>query len=198
MIALTGKDWPKLQWSVLLLVVLAGAGAATVTLSGRALDSAEKAHQQARAAGNAARDKVARAAEEAVILREKIAIYRTLQSRGIIGQEHRLDWIEKIRKIKEARKLIELNYELGPQQFIKMEIVAPSGNTFDIMASPMKLQMSLLHENDLLGLLADLRGGIQGYIRTDHCDRASRRERSPDSVRAHGLFRPVVAGRKAE
>lgn len=169
-ITLTKKDWPKLQWGVALFVVLVAASAAIVTLSGKKLKDDNNAHQQAQAASNAAHSKVARAAEEAVMLREKIVLYQALQSRGIIGQEHRLDWIEKIRKIKEARKLIELDYELGPQQLIKPDVVAPSGNAFDIMASPMKLQMSLLHENDLLGLLSDLRSGIQGYIRVNHCD----------------------------
>lgn len=170
MITLTKKDWPKLQWGVVLFIVLAAAGAAIVTLSGKAVNDANKANQQAKAARDTARSKVARAAEEASTLREKIVVYQALQSRGIIGQEHRLDWIEKIRKIKEARKLLDMNYELGPQQLIKADVVAPSGNAFDIMASPMKLQMSLLHEDDLLGLLSDLRSGIQGYIRVNHCD----------------------------
>ena len=170
MITFTRKDWPKLQWGVVLFIVLAAAGAAIVALSGKALIDANKANQQAKTVSNEARSKVARAAEEALTLREKIAVYVALQSRGIIGQEHRLDWIEKIRKIKEARKLLDLNYELGPQQVIKADVVTPGGNAFDIMASPMKLQMSLLHEDDLLGLLSDLRSGIQGYIRVNRCD----------------------------
>ncbi|WP_220636108.1 hypothetical protein [Georgfuchsia toluolica] len=154
----------------MLFIVLAAAGAAIAALSGKAVNDANKANQQAKTAKDTARSKVARAAEEASTLREKIVVYQALQSRGIIGQEHRLDWIEKIRKIKEAHKLLDLNYELGPQQPIKADVVAPSGNAFDIMASPMKLQMALLHEDDLLGLLSDLRNGIQGYIRVNHCD----------------------------
>lgn len=170
MITLTKKDWPNLQWSVVLFVMLAVAGAAIVALSSKAFSAASTANQQAKAARDTAHGKSLRADEEALRLREKIALYMALQSLGIIGQEHRLEWIEKIRKVKEARKLINLSYELGPQQLVKADVVAPSGNAFDIMSSPMKLQMSLLHEFDLLGLLSDLRSGIQGYLRVSRCD----------------------------
>lgn len=163
---LTKKDWPKLQWGIVLFVMLATAGACLAIFSNKVFNAASSAQQQARQTRDLARGKAAHVNEEAAILREKIAIYQTLQSHGIIGQEHRLDWIENIRKIREARKLLNLNYELGPQQVIE----AGTGNAFDIMASPMKLQMSLLHEDDLLGLLSDLRSSVKGYLRVTHCD----------------------------
>ena len=46
----------------------------------------------------------------------------------------------------------------------------------------MKLRMELLHENDLLNFLADLRAEVQGYIRVSGCDLA----RSPTAVPNHG------------
>lgn len=170
MLTLTTKDLPRLQWSILLFIALAAAGAAIASLSHRTLNDASKSHQQAKSIRDNMQGKVARANEEATLLREKITVYQALQSRGVIGQEHRLDWIEKIRSIRKARRLLDLNYELGPQQLIQADVVNPSGNDFDIVASPMELQMSLLHENDLLGLLSDLRNGIKGYLRVNHCD----------------------------
>ncbi|MFY9329382.1 MAG: hypothetical protein WAO76_15405 [Georgfuchsia sp.] len=170
MITLTKKDWQKLQLSIVLLVLLTAVGIAIAFYSEKTFDDATKLQLRALGAKNAAHGKLARVNEEAEVLRDKITTYQTLQSQGIIGQEHRLDWIEKIRTIKEARKLINLNYELGPQKPIDADVVKSSGNAFDIMASPMKLQMSLLHEDDLLGLLSDLRNSIEGYIRVNHCD----------------------------
>lgn len=170
MFTLTKKDWPKLQWGIVLFVMLSAAGASIAIFSNKLFNDASNTQQQARQARDLARGKAARVNEEAALLREKIAIYLTLQTRGIIGQEHRLDWIENIRKIREARKLLDLNYELGPQQTIEADAGNPGDNAFDIMASPMKLQMSLLHEDDLLGLLSDLRSSVQGYIRVTHCD----------------------------
>ena len=167
---LSKKDWSLLQWSIALFVALAIAGVVIVSISTKALNDANKANQQAKQASNTAHGKAARADQEAEELREKIAVYQTLESRGIIGQEHRLDWIEKIGKIKTARKLIDVDYELGPQKLLDSKVVAPSLNGFDIMASPMKLKMGLLHENDLLDFLADLRREIQAYIRVSSCD----------------------------
>ncbi len=167
---LNKKDWSRLQWSVVLFVVLSVAGAVIAGISVKSFDEAVKANQQSKRERDAAHGKAARASEEAQELREKIAIYRTLEARGIIGQEYRLDWIEKIRKIKKERKLIDVAYELGPQQRIASEVVAPNLNGFEIMSSPMQLQIAMLHENDLLDFLADLRAGIKGYIRIRECE----------------------------
>ncbi len=167
---LNKKDWSRLQWSVVLFVVLSVAGAVIAGISVKGFDEAVKANQQSKRERDAAHGKAARASEEAQELREKIAIYRTLEARGIIGQEHRLDWIEKIRKIKKERKLIDVAYELGPQQRIASEVVASNLNGFEIMSSPMQLQIAMLHENDLLDFLADLRAGIKGYIRIRECE----------------------------
>ena len=149
---------------------LAAAGATIVVISTKALNDSTKANQQARQASIAAHGKAARTDQEAEELREKIAVYQTLEASGIIGQEHRLDWIEKIGKIRKARKLIDLTYEIGPQKLLDAKVVPPNLNGFDIMSSPMKLQMSLLHENDLLDFLADLRKETQAYLRVRSCD----------------------------
>ena len=167
---LSKKDWKRLQWSIALFVILAGAGAAIVSISTQAMHMADKTNKIAKQDKDAAHGKATRAKEEAHELSEKIAIYQALQDRGIVGQEHRLEWIEQIRSIKKRRKLVDVNYELEPQKLLDAKVVSPSVNGFDILSSPMKLKMALLHENDLLDFLADLRSGIQGYIRVGGCD----------------------------
>lgn len=170
MLTLKKKDWARLRWSIVLLLAMTVAGIVIVSMANEALNNAAKANQQATVARNSARSKAAMANQEAQELREKIVVYRTLEARGIIGEEHRLDWIEKIGKIKKARKLIDVTYELAPQKRLDATVVQARGNGFDIMASPMTLQMALLHENDLLDFLSDLRADIQGYIRIRQCD----------------------------
>ena len=168
------KDWKLLQWSIVLFVALAVAGAGVVAIATKSFNDAVKTNQQAKQASIAARSRASRAREDAQHLSEQIGTYEKMQTSGVIGQEHRLDWIEKIRKIKQTRKLIDVSYELGPQQLLDAkagnQATAPISNGIDFMSSPMKLQMALLHENDLLDFLADLRAGIQGYIRVTKCD----------------------------
>lgn len=180
MITLRKNDWGRLQWSIALFVALSAAGTVIATIATKALDDAVKANRQALAAKQDAQGKVARARDEEQELREKIGVYQTLVARGIIGQEHRLDWIEKIRKIKQARKLIDVRYEIAPQKPIDSEVAPSALNGFDILSSPMKLDMLLLHENDLLDFLADLRGGVQGYVRVKKCDVARATGTAPE------------------
>ena len=171
------NDWQRLQWSIVLFVALALTGAGIVAIATKSFNEAVKTNQNSKQASDAARSKASRAREDAQHLSEQIGTYEQMQKRGIIGQEHRLDWIEKIRKIKQERKLIDVNYELEPQQLLDAKadhqaaaVAAPNSNGLDFMSSPMKLQMALLHENDLLDFLADLRAGVQGYIRVSKCD----------------------------
>ena len=182
MITLGKKDWQKLQWSIALFVVLSAIGAALVTLSIRDMNAADKANKAAQAEKTDARNKVARAHDEERELREKIGVYQAMLERGVIGPEHRLDWIERIRKIKQARKLIDVRYEIGPQQPIKDDVVPSSLSRFDVMASPMKLDLLLLHENDLLDFISDLRDNVQGYLRVSKCDMS----RASAAVADHG------------
>ena len=186
---LTKNDWKRLQWSIAMLVTLLLAGGAIVTLSAHALSEASKTNKQAQSDKMTAHGKAERADQEAEELREKIAVFQTLNARGVIGQEHRLDWIEKISKVKKARKLLEVGYELDPQQKLDAKVVSPTLNGFDIMSSSMKLKMAMLHENDLLNFLEDLRTQIQGYIRVESCGLA----RLPASPGNHGPAAQIQA-----
>ena len=44
------------------------------------------------------------------------------------------------------------------------------GTHYELMSSAMKLQMRLLHEEDLLNFLADLRDSVSAYLRIRRCD----------------------------
>ena len=104
-------------------------------------------------------------AEEAEI-KQKSALYSNLRARGIIGEEQRLAWVELIKEIKESRKLLDMQYEFSPQQ--ALELPALSG--FSFKSSPMKLQMKLLHEGDLLNFISDLRKHAKAYVRVRSCN----------------------------
>jgi len=93
--------------------------------------------------------------EEERDIRENLVHYRDLVKRGIVGPERRLDWIDAITGIKNARRLFEIRYAIEPQRPLDYPGVATKGNA-GFMVSRMKLDMLLLHEEDLLGFLADL------------------------------------------
>ena len=74
--------------------------------------------------------------------------------------------VEQIRKIKTTRKLLDVLYELEPQQVLD----GTNASGFVFMVNNMRLQMQLLHEDDLLVFLADLRDGMRAYTSVKSCN----------------------------
>lgn len=158
-----------LRGSLLLVFLALVLGSSAITLSLDYEKNALADHQRIKSEQQELARKLARVQSEKKELREIIARYQALVARGIIGQENRGEWVEKIREIRQARKLLDIQYELSPQHIIDNSIVHAQGPGFDVMTSPMKLQMQLLHEDDLLDLLADLQEETQAFVRPSQC-----------------------------
>lgn len=113
------------------------------------------------------RNSLARVREDEMEIRERIHRYQQLVAHERTQPEHRIDWVETIRRIKEKRRLISLDYEIAPQR--PLDPHQPPADSFRYMVSPMKLDMHLLHENDLLGLLSDLKSQVQAIVSVRQC-----------------------------
>jgi len=155
-----------IRWNLLLFLLLALLGAAAVYASRNMYAVAQKSNKQALDKRNEIQAKLANARNEEQELREKFFRYENILARGYIGIERRLDWVEQIRKVKTTRRLLEVQYELAPQQVLD----GKNASGYDFMVSNMKLQMPLLHEEDLLNFLADLRNNFRAYIRLNSCN----------------------------
>jgi hypothetical protein len=104
-------------------------------------------------------------------IRNRIARYQQMRERRVIGLEERLDWVEQMTRIRNNRRLIDVQYELSPQKSID-DNALPGGavaGSHEIMASSMRLRMQLLHENDLLGFLDDLRRSVNAHLLVREC-----------------------------
>jgi hypothetical protein len=189
MAAFGKDDFRRIRLSLAAALVLIAAGAAIAFASIR-LEQAEK---QQRAAAQAKRSEIqgrlARARDEELEIKRKIARYNQLAARGILGEERRLDWVERIREIKNARKLFDIQYEIAPQQRIDSAILPGASADYDFLSSTMQMRMKLLHEEDLLGFLADLRATVPAYIRLRRCDV----ERLPKAAAGTGGVPPQLA-----
>lgn len=157
----------SLRWSLILLLLASLATAATVFGVLQLNMKTEQIHKQALARQTETRGRLARANDDEREIRAKIARYHQLISLGRTQPERRLEWVETLRQIKITRRLLDLNYEIAPQRPLDEKMSAAGG--FDFLVSPMKLEMPLLHENDLLGLLADLSAQVQALISVKSC-----------------------------
>jgi hypothetical protein len=169
-------DLHRIRPSLALAAALGLAGAAGVFASGQALRAAQKAHGEAETTLEDIQGRLSRAREEEQDLKRKIARFGELAARGLIGQEQRLHWVESMRRIRQARKLFDLQYEIAPQRHLD---AAPDAGGFAFMASSMQLSMQLLHEEDLLGFLGELRASVNAHLRIRRCE-VERLPRGPE------------------
>jgi hypothetical protein len=169
--SITLNDFLRIRWSLLFLLLAAVVGAIMVTTSRELVAKAQATQRQLTVQQREIRARLSRANDEEQELRGKIALYQQLLARGIVGQEERLNWVEQIARIKNARRLLDLQYELSPQKILT-EGILPGGavaGDYEFMASTMNLQMPMLHEDDLLGFLADLRKAVHAHLLVRDC-----------------------------
>jgi hypothetical protein len=158
-------DLPKLQHSLIaaLLLIVLGAIALLFTQERSKVARGEKAtayrsHQEFSG-------KLKQVRSEESEIRLKADAFGKLQARGVIGEEHRLEWIELLKLIAEQRRLSDLEYEFAAQHPLE----TPPGDDISIDSSAMKLRVKLLHEEDLTRLLADLRSRAKALIVVRSC-----------------------------
>jgi hypothetical protein len=158
-------DFKHLRVPLAVALVLVAAGIGGVAAMQKWTGQAKLEQAQVETARNEAQGRLARAREEEQEIKLNMQQYRTLASQGIVGEENRLDWIERIAAIKAARKLYDIRYEISEQ---KREDNSPVSGP-EIMVSRMLLTLPLLHEEDLFHLLADLRAANRGYFQVKGC-----------------------------
>lgn len=170
-----------LRGVLILLVLCCAVGGAATAFGWFSLQRAETAHKAALAQRNNALQRIGRASLEEQELRVKIQAYRKLEARGLFGPEKRLDWIERMTQIRNARRLPDLHYELSPQHPVDKTWLptGPTAATQRFEASTLTLTAGLLHEGDLLALLADIRSQVPAHTALRRCvmTRAQRPER---------------------
>ena len=162
---LTRADLPELRLSLAAALLMIALGATGVHL---ALASARQAHAEQAAAQrqrDEIDDKLRRVRSEEAEIKQKSAVFHRLQQRGMIGEEQRLDWVELLKTIRERRRLLELRYEIAPQRALD----AITSGALSFYASAMKIELKLLHEEDLTRLLGDLRQQAGPLIRVRSC-----------------------------
>lgn len=163
---LDAKDFPKLQLSLLLAIVMIAVGAVSVSIAFNSTKAARLDRAAAQSERNDFDGKLKRVRSEENEIKDKSAIFSRLQARGVIGEEQRLEWVELLKDIREKRRLIDLQYEIAPQR----PLDAAPGSGFAFVASAMKIQLKLLHEEDLTRFLNDLRQQAKALVQIKSCN----------------------------
>jgi hypothetical protein len=164
---LTREELRQLARPLLAAAALLAAGAALVWLSAQSLAGAERQFAIAELDSRQNTDRLARIAEEEREVKEKLDVYKQLKRLSILGEERRLEWADAISRIRTQRELLDLTYRVDRQRLLKS--VPGKPDNIDFNASTMRVQLALLHEEDLLRFLADLRASGNAYYAVKNC-----------------------------
>lgn len=122
--------------------------------------SAQRAEVQAR---------LASANEEEREIKASLRQYQALAARGIIGEEKRLDWVDTVTAIKNERRLFNIGYSIEPQEELDYPGFSRGGGV-KFMVSRAKVNIQLLHEEDLINFIDDLTRRGRSYLSVRSCD----------------------------
>ncbi len=111
--------------------------------------------------------------EEEKLIRKFYPSFIKLYNQGVIGKEHRLNWIEVLRSAGEAIMLPSLSYEIKSQNIYTPAFSVNLGR-YRIFSSEMTLDMQLLHEGDLFSLLESLDKNAKGLYSMSRCSMDNR------------------------
>lgn len=163
---LTPQDWRKLRYPILGLggaLVIVGL---LVSLADQYRTKNETAVQTQQNLLNQARQKFQSSGLERETIMQYLPAYNDLLASGFIGEERRIEWIERLRQIHAQHKLFSIDYSIGLQEDYKPSFL-PNMGTFVLHRSIMKLDLDMLHEGDLLSLLDGLHEQTAPFIVRD-------------------------------
>ncbi len=102
------------------------------------------------------------------LIEEYLPRFNALSEAGIIGNEHRLNWLEVLREAGAEIGLPAVEYQIETQRH--HDSAELPNSDYAVRVSRMSLTMRLLHEGDLFRLLAKLDRDAHGLFSVEQCD----------------------------
>jgi len=166
-VTLTREELKRLALSRLIGVVLFAIGAGIVVISREGVRAAQVRLTQAQGERRQNAERLARIAEEEREVSQKMDVYKQLKALNILGEEQRLEWADAINRIRVQRELLDVRYRVERQKLLTSAPGKPAN--VDFFSSTMRVDLQLLHEEDLLRFLADLRASGNAYYAVKKC-----------------------------
>lgn len=162
---LTRADLPRLWLPLAAMLALFAAAAILAWNSHRNAEQAEREKQAALTLRNQTEQRLLQVRLEEQEIKERAQLLLHLQASGVAGEERRLDWIELLRDGQRSLRLPGMKYEFGAQAPLDTD---PTGS-HGWFASPLRIQLRLLHENDLLNFLEYIQRNARAQVIVRSC-----------------------------
>ncbi len=159
------RDIAKLQWYALLAVVAIAVAVAAGLWSSAGAAKARAGRDAAAASKTQIEQRLGQVRTEEQEIKMRTEQFQQMEQAGITGTEKRLDWTELLRDLQRQLRLPGMTYEFGPQ--LQLETSPAAGYAFH--SSQLKIQLRLLHEEDLLNFIARLQREAKAMVLVRHC-----------------------------
>jgi hypothetical protein len=181
----------QLRWSALAALMLAAIGIAAAWVGDSRQQESATRHAIAQSAAIEAQRRLGSVYAERREIDNFLPRFNALGALGALGNENRLDWIERLAALREELRLPRLSYTIDPRQ-ANPQLPAPgSGLVFE--SSHMKFEFELLHEGDLLRIIERLRNPAMGVFEFNKCVIARLEGTVADLPAARGAVAPLAS-----
>ena len=166
---LTPQDWQKLRNPLIALGLAIIVAALLVAYAQQSMNATELSLQQQESKLNQARQRYQSSGMEKETIVKYLPVYQHLIKSGFIGEERRIEWVDNLRNIHQENKLFGINYSIASQEDYKPTFNLDPG-PFVLRRSVMKLELSMLHEGDLITLIEALKAKQTTPFITRDCE----------------------------
>ena len=159
------RDLSKLQWYALAAVVAIAIAVAAGFWSNDGAGKARVERDAAAARKAQTEQRLGQVRTEEQEIKARTQQYQQMEQAGVTGPEKRLDWTELLRDLQRQLRLPGMTYEFGPQ--IPLESSPAAGYAYH--SSLLKIQLRLLHEEDLLNFITRLQREAKAMVLVRNC-----------------------------
>jgi len=161
-------DWPVIKFSTITFIIIVLVSIILIFASWTFKEKMLSEHKKNKMRFTTITQKYLAVDEDEKIIRQHYPEFIALYKKGIVGREHRLNWIETLRASSERIKLPGLTYGISPQEKYTPGFSINLGR-FALYSSTMKLNISMLHEGDFLRLIKDMNENAEGMFTLTKC-----------------------------
>ena len=162
-------DWAALRGAIVLFVLALAVGAAAAGGGIRFHDDAMRVHEREKGRLESVRSRHRAIDVQRRLIDAWLPRFRGMQADGIIGEERRLAWIERLREAAARVRLPSLRYRIERRTVYDTGL-DPGTGAYRAFSTVVRLEAGLLHEGDLERLFGELAIPGAGLHRVERCE----------------------------
>ena len=162
-------DWPALRGAIALFVLALAVGAATAGGAIRFHHDAMRGYEREKERLESIHFRYRTIDGQRRLIDTWLPRFHGLRRDGVIGEERRLAWIERLREAAARVRLPSLRYRIERRTVYETGL-EPGTGAYRPFSTVVRIEAGLLHEGDLERLFRELAVPGAGLHRVEHCE----------------------------